>query len=184
MRLPWVNHQYIKEKISDSTMNKIEMITDQLSILKLSDEQRNQLQQELGILLKERMSLKQALQQQSEKATSEKEELFLELLEVFDALEFFLNYVAENPDPNPKFFKRLPKSLGSIQKKLLNILERRQVQPIDFQETKPDYSVCQVVDREERDDLEEQTITKVVRQGFRVENKILRPIEVITSKKP
>ena len=159
------------------------MTTNQLLTLKLTDEQRNQLQQELGNLLKERMSLKQALQQQGETTNSEKEELFLELLEVFDALEFFLNYIQENPDPNPKFFKRLPKSLGTIQKKLLNILERRKVQPIEFQATKPDYNVCQVVDREEREDLEEQTITKVVRQGFRVENKVLRPIEVITSKK-
>jgi molecular chaperone GrpE len=160
------------------------MTTNQLPTLKLSNEQRNQLQQELGTLLKERMSLKQALQQHGEKAIAEKEELFLELLEVFDALEFFLNYIEENPDPNPKFFKRLPKSLGTIQKKLLNILERRQVEPIEFQDTKPDYSVCQVVDREEREDLEEQTITKVVRQGFRVEDKVLRSIEVITSKKP
>mgnify|MGYP003526458286 CR=1 FL=1 len=46
-----------------------------------------------------------------------------------------------------------------------------------------EYRICQVVDREEREDLEEQTITKVVRQGFRVEDKVLRPIEVITSKK-
>jgi molecular chaperone GrpE len=159
------------------------MNTHQLPTLKLSDEQRTQLQQELGTLLKDKMSLKQALQQQGEKATAEKEELFLELLEVFDALEFFLNYIEENPDPNPKFFKRLPKSLGTIQKKLLNILERRQVEPIEFQDTKPDYSVCQVVEREEREDIEEQTITKVVRQGFRVEDKVLRPIEVITSQK-
>ncbi len=101
------------------------MTTEQLSNLKLSEEQRNQLQHEMATLLKERMSLKQALQQQGENATAEKEELFLELLEVFDALEFFLNYIEENPDPNPKFFKRLPKSLGTIQKKLLNILERR-----------------------------------------------------------
>jgi molecular chaperone GrpE len=109
------------------------------TFLRLSDEQRNQLQQELGTLLKEKMSLKQSLQQQGEQATSEQEKLFLELLEVFDALEFFLNYIEENPDPNPKFFKRLPKSLGTIQKKLLNILEQRQVQPIKFQDTKPDY---------------------------------------------
>lgn len=159
------------------------MITNQLPTLKLNNEQRNQLQQELGILLKEKMSLKQALQQQGENAISEKEELFLELLEVFDTLEFFLNYIEENPEPNPKFFKRLPKSLGIIQKKLLNILERRQVLPIVFQDNKPDYRICQVVDREEREDLEEQTITKVVRQGFSVEDKVLRPIEVITSKK-
>ena len=154
------------------------------TFLRLSDKQRNQLQQELGTLLKEKMSLKQSLQQQGEQATSEQEQLFLELLEVFDALEFFLDYIEKHPDPNPKFFKRLPKSLGTIQKKLLNILERRQVQPIKFQDNKPNYNVCQVVDREEREDLEEQTITKVVRQGFRVEDKVLRPIEVITSKKP
>ena len=160
------------------------MTTNQLSTLKLNQEQRNKLQHELGTLLKEKMSFKQSLQQQGEKATAEKEELFLELLEVFDALEFFLNYIEENPDPNPKFLKRLPKSLGTIQKKLLNILERRQVQPIEFKDTKPDYSICQVVDREEREDLEEQTITKVVRHGFRVEEKILRSVEVITSKKP
>lgn len=160
------------------------MTTNQLSTLKLNQEQRNKLQHELGTLLKEKMSFKQALQQQGEKGTAEKEELFLELLEVFDALEFFLNYIEENPDPNPKFLKRLPKSLGTIQKKLLNILERRQVQPIEFEDNKPDYSICQVVDREEREDLEEQTITKVVRKGFRVEEKILRSVEVITSKKP
>jgi molecular chaperone GrpE len=162
-------------------IDNLAMTNEQLPTLKLSDEQRNQLQQELGTLLKERMSLKQALQQQGEKATAEKEELFLELLEVFDALEFFLNYIEENPEPNPKFFKRLPKSLGTIQKKLLNILERRQVQPIELQATKADYSVCQVVERETRNDLEEQTITKIVRQGFRIEDKVLRPVEVITS---
>lgn len=160
------------------------MSTNQSLTFKLNNEQRNQLQQELSTLLKEKMSMKQSLQQQGEKTTAEKEELFLELLEVFDALEFFLNYIEENPNPNPKFFKRLPKSLGTIQKKLLNILERRQVKLIEFQDTKPDYSVCQVVDREEREDLEEQTITKVVRQGFQVEKKILRSVEVITSKQP
>lgn len=159
------------------------MNTNQLPTLKLSDEQRKQLQEELGSLLKQRMSLKQALQQQGEKTIAEKEELFLELLEIFDSLEFFLNYMAENPDSNPKFFKRLFKSLNTVQKKLLNILERRQVQPITLQDTKPDYSVCQVVDCELRQDLEEQTITKVVRQGFKIEDKVLRPVEVITSKK-
>ena len=160
------------------------MTMNQSSTLKLNNEQRSQLQQELGTLLKEKMSLKQSLQQQGEQATSEKEELFLELLEVFDALEFFLNYIEENPDPNPKFFKRLPKSLGTVQKKLLDILERRQVERIEFTDTKPDYALCQVVDCEERADLEEHTITKIIRPGFRIEEKILRSIEVITSKKP
>jgi molecular chaperone GrpE len=155
-----------------------------LPIFQLNQSQKNQLQQELGSLLKERKFFQQSLQQKEEQTEVAKEELFLELLEVFDALEFFLNHIAENPEPNPNFFKRLPKSIRTIQKKLLKILERRQVELIEFQDTKPNYSICQVVDREARTDLEEQTITKVVRQGFKIESKILRPIEVITSQKP
>ena len=151
---------------------------------KLNEAQRNKIQQEMGTLLKEKMSLKQSLKQHSDRAESEKEELFLELLEVFDALDFFLDYLAENPEPSPKLFKRLPKSIGTIKKKLLNILEKRQVKQLELDDNKPDYSVCQVVDRETREDLAEQTITKIVRQGFKVESKILRPIEIITSEKP
>ena len=157
-------------------------MTEQSLTLKLSDEQRKELFQKIGTLLKEKVSLKQAYQQQEEKAASEQEELFLELLEIFDALEFLLNYITENSEINPQFIKRLPKSLVTVQKKLINILEQRQVQLIDFQETKPNFSICQVVEREERNDLEEQTITKVVRQGFYLDGKILRPVEVITSK--
>jgi len=160
------------------------MNNNHLPIFELNELQKKQLQQELGTLLKEKMSLKQSLKRQEEQAESEKEELFLELLEVFDALESCFKYIEVNPEPNAKFIKRLPKSIGTIQKKLLNILERREVQQIELKDNQLDYSICQIVDREEREDLEEQTITKVVRQGFKVESKILRPMEVITSKKP
>jgi molecular chaperone GrpE len=150
----------------------------------LNESQKNQLQQELETLLKERKFFQQSLQQKLAETKAEQEELFLELLEVFDALEFFLNYLAEHPDPNPNFFKRLPKSISTIQKKLLNVLARRKVQLIELQDNQPDYSICQVVEREVREDLAEQTITKVVRQGFKVESKILRPVEVIITQKP
>ena len=155
-----------------------------LNTYHLTKDQKDNIQQELGNLLKEKVALKQSLIQQKNNNQSDQEEIFIELLEIFDSLEFFLNYLKENPDPNPKFFKRLPKSIGTIQKKLLAILDKRQVEPIKLNDTQPDYSICQVVEREEREDLEEQTITKVVRQGFKIDSKILRPVEVITSKKP
>lgn len=87
-----------------------------------------------------------------------------------------------NHEPSPQSWERLPKSLASIEKKLLMILERRQVNSIEFSATQPDFTLCRVVDREVCSDLENQTITKVVRRGFRLGNKLLRPIEVITSK--
>ncbi|MBA3923378.1 MAG: nucleotide exchange factor GrpE [Nostocaceae cyanobacterium] len=150
-------------------------------IFKLSHEQRDRLLQEVGNLLKERGVLQQSVREQQAKTTTANEELFLELLEVVDTLEFLLNYVA-NHEPSPQSWERLPKSLASIEKKLLMILERRQVNSIDFSATQPDFTLCRVVDREVRSDLENQTITKVVRRGFRLGNKLLRPIEVITSK--
>lgn len=156
-------------------------MADSSQLLHLSQEQRDRLLQELQTLLKERGSLQQALREQQKTTTAANEQLFRELLGVCDALESLLNYMAEHPEPNPQAWARLPKALDSMQKMLLFILEQRQVYPIDFQGNQPDFSLCQVVGREVHSDLEEQTITKIVRRGFHWDDKLLRPIEVITS---
>lgn len=148
----------------------------------LSSEIRDRLVQELAVLTKERVSLQHSLRENTSRATAASEELFLELLEVVDALEFLLDYTTEHPELPDRFIKRLPQSLLSIQKKLLGILEKREVHQLAFEGTKPNFDTCRVVDREVRSDLEDQTITKIVRQGFCLGDKILRPIEVITSK--
>ena len=154
----------------------------QMSQIKLSNEIRDLIVKEIGTLLKQQVSLKQTLREQDSQNQAANEELFLELLEVVDALEFLMEYMANNPDPSPQFIQRLPKSVGSVHKKLLNILGKRQVTPIELEGNQLDFELCKVVDREIKPDQPPQTITKVVRQGFRVKDKVLRPIEVITSK--
>ncbi|MBE9144443.1 nucleotide exchange factor GrpE [Planktothrix mougeotii LEGE 06226] len=153
-----------------------------MSQVKLGSEIRDRIVNEIGTLLKQQVSLKQTLREQDSQNQSANEELFLELLEVVDALDFLMEYMVNNPDLSPQFIQRLPKSVGSIQKKLLNILGKREVKSIELEGNQLDFEVCKVVDREVRPDQSPQTITKVVRQGFRVNNKLLRPIEVITSK--
>ena len=148
----------------------------------ISSEILDRIVNKIGTLLKQEVSLKQTLREQDSQNQAANEELFLELLEVVDALDFLMEYMANNPDPSPQFIQRLPKSVGNVQKKLLNILGKRQVTPIELEGNQPDFEVCKVVDREIKPDLSPQTITKVVRQGFRVNDKVLRPIEVITSK--
>ena len=148
----------------------------------LCQEEKVKIQKEMGDALKEIASLKQSLRQKEQYFLSEQEQIFIELLEVFDAMESPLEYLKNNLEIDPLFVKRLPKSLGNVQQKLSIILEKRQVSLIDIQGNKPDFTCCQVVDREDRNDLEDQTITKVVRQGFRLGDKILRPIEIITSR--
>jgi molecular chaperone GrpE len=139
------------------------------------------IEQELGTALKEVGLLKQSLRQQQQYALAEQEQIFLELLEVFDALESPIAYLQANPEIAPQFIKRLPKSLGNIQQKLSIVLAKRQVTRIELQDNRPDFTCCQVVDREDRPDLAEQTITQIVRQGFRQGDRILRPVEIITS---
>lgn len=147
----------------------------------LNAQQREELLEEIKTLLKDKFSLEQNLRETLTQVDAEKEELFLELLELFDGLESLITYLQENPEPNPRLMKRLPKSLGTLQKKLLTTLKRRDVTPMEHSSLALNYQYCQVVDRETRSDLEDNTITKIVRQGFWSNGKVLRPLEVITS---
>jgi molecular chaperone GrpE len=148
----------------------------------LRQEERDLLQQELKTFYKERVLLQQALREQRTQVAAATEDLFLELLEVGDALEALLDYLTTNPNPSPEFLQRLPRSMGAVHRKFLGVLAKRQVCPIELEGTQSDFDLCRVVDREVRADLPDKTITKILRQGFRLGEKILRPVEVITSK--
>ncbi|HEY9812904.1 MAG TPA: nucleotide exchange factor GrpE, partial [Candidatus Sericytochromatia bacterium] len=149
---------------------------------RLSNEKRDQLFVEIGKMLKQRVALQQALREQKEQASSFSEGIFLELLEVVDALQLLLDYLAENPNPSPELISNIPNSLAAVHKKFLSVLAKRQLHQLEIVGTKPDFNICKVIDCEVRNDLEESTITKVVRRGFRFGDKVIRPIEVITSK--
>ncbi len=154
-----------------------------IEIFNLSSEDRHQLLTEISTLLQEKKSLQQLVREQEKIAEAANEELFLELLEVIDALEYLLDYMAEYPESSPEFMKNLLSSLAAVHKKFLSVLVKRQVSPVELTENQLDLNVCQVVDCEIRDDLEDQTIIKILRRGFRLGEKLLRPTEVITSKK-
>ncbi|BAY64540.1 hypothetical protein NIES22_46390 [Calothrix brevissima NIES-22] len=177
---------WIKSKIlgfnspaSLSGENTVSANTNQYLI---TQEKRDLLISKIGTIQKENILLQQSLREQQTQNAAKTEDLFLELLEVSDALENLLEYLENNNEPNQEFLQRLPKSVGAVHRKFLSILKKRQVLPIELQDTQPDFTLCRVVDREVRNDLADQTITKIVRQGFRLQEKILRPTEVITSK--
>ncbi|MEH1766786.1 MAG: nucleotide exchange factor GrpE [Nostoc sp.] len=150
----------------------------------LSQGKRDWLKQEFGNLQKEKVLLQQSLREQQSQTTANTEDLFLELLEIGDALEALLDYFEQNPNPSPESIQRLPKSVGAVHRKFLGVLGKRQVLPIEIelQSTQPDFNLCRVVDREVKNDMPDQTITKIVRRGFSLGEKILRPTEVIISK--
>jgi molecular chaperone GrpE len=184
------NAKYIKEIAFDRILRPFrykqsatDLISESTETLELSTKQRDQIIEEIRILLKNEKTLQQTLKKEQDQRNTANEQLFLELLGIFDTLEFLVDYLSNSPEPSAKSIKRLSKQLEVLQRKLVGILEQRKVELIeDLNHTKPDFNLCVVVDREVRNDLEDQTITKVVKKGFRIENRVLRPIEVITSK--
>ncbi|MEH2447875.1 MAG: nucleotide exchange factor GrpE [Nostoc sp.] len=150
----------------------------------ISQEQIDLTIQEINNLKKDKVVLQQSLREQQTQTTANTEDLFLELLEIADALEALLDYLENNPNPSPEFIQRLPKSVWAVNRKFLGVLGKRQVLPIkiELQTTQPDFNLCRVVDREVRNDMPDQTVTKIVRRGFSLGENTLRPTEVITSK--
>jgi molecular chaperone GrpE len=149
----------------------------------ISLELRDLLVQKLSTLEKDNVSLQKSLKEQQTQTTAQTEDLILELLEVADALEALLYYLENNPHQSSEFIARLPNSISAVNRKFLSILRKRQLSPIELQAgTEPDFNLCRVIDREERTDIPDQTITKIVRRGFYWGEKVLRPAEVITAK--
>jgi molecular chaperone GrpE len=154
------------------------------SDVQLTAENCETLVQEISDLLRQNFTLSQSLRDQTQQQKSENEILFLELLEVVDAMNALIKYgTSTSPTDNAnQSSTAITKSLKSIQKKTIGILAKRQVTAIELPEDKLNFETCRVVDQEVRPDLPPQTIVQVMRQGFRSGDRILRPIEVIISK--
>jgi molecular chaperone GrpE len=146
--------------------------------LVITKEQQQQAIEQIGCLLKERRSLQQSLSKQDVTNSTNNEQLFLELLEMFDTLESLIDYFQSDRQLTEQAIERLPKSLGTIQSKLLSILARRQVKMIEVVGTELAGDFYQVVDTQINQNLTTPVITKVVRQGFIIGDNLLRPVEV------
>lgn len=144
----------------------------------ISQSQQQQTIEQVGLLLKERLSLQQALANRASTMTANSEQLFLELLEIYDALESLNEYFAANPQLTERAIDRIPKSIGTIQSKLLGILAKRQVEKIATVDLESNLDSCQIVDTQVNSAVTAPTITKVVRQGFTIGECLLRPVEV------
>ncbi len=155
-----------------------------LDYLIISKEQQQQTIDRVGLLLKEKLSLQQSLINKLAENTSNNEQLCLELLEIFDALESLIDYFKNNPKLTDRSVERLPKSLSTIQTKLLSTLAKQQVAPIAVSNNEPDWQLYQIVDTQINPAVTTPVVTKVVRQGFKKGTQILRPVEVIVDKPP
>ena len=105
------------------------------------------------------------------------ERLFKELIPIFDNLERAL----EDPSNDTKSLKE---GLEMILKQFSAFLEKEKVEPIKAIGEKFDPMIHEALTSEESNDHEENTIISEFVKGYTINNRVLRPSQVVISKKP
>jgi molecular chaperone GrpE len=105
------------------------------------------------------------------------ERLFKELLPIFDNFERAL----EDPSSDIKSFKE---GLEMILKQFSSFLEKEKVEPIEAIGKKFNPMIHEVLTSEESSEHEENTIISQFIKGYMINNRVIRPSQVVISKKP
>jgi len=105
------------------------------------------------------------------------ERLFKELLPIFDNFERALG------DPSNDI-KSLKEGLEMILKQFSSFLEKEKVAPIEAIGEKFDPMIHEVLTSEDSSELEENTIISQFVKGYTINNRVIRPSQVVISKKP
>ena len=105
------------------------------------------------------------------------ERLFKELLPIFDNFERAL----EDPSSDIKSFKE---GLEMILKQFSSFLEKEKVEPIEAIGKKFDPMIHEVLTSEDSSENEENTIISQFVKGYTINNRVIRPSQVVISKKP
>ena len=105
------------------------------------------------------------------------ERLFKELLPIFDNFERALG------DPSNDI-KSLKEGLEMILKQFSSFLEKERVEPIEAIGEKFDPMIHEVLTSEESSEHEENTIISQFVKGYTINSRVLRPSQVVISKKP
>lgn len=147
----------------------------------LNSQQRERILKKIRELEKNNFELKQALREFEENTRSSNDKIFLELLEILDGFSFLSDYLDDNKDKSINL-NRFNRSLKSLRSKLLGVLEKREVRPISLSNNM-EAECCLVVDQEVNDSFDDGSIVRIVREGYWSGSNVLRPAEVITTKK-
>ena len=105
------------------------------------------------------------------------ERLIREVIPIFDNLERAL----AAPDANPESLKQ---GVEMISKQFLALLEKEKVRPIPAVGEKFDPNVHEVLSQIESDEHEENTVIEEYSRGYFLNDRVLIPARVVTSKKP
>lgn len=128
-------------------------------------------------LTHQRSDLQTELEDTLEDQTREKRSFYNRLLGVLDGMD----RVLQQADPE----NELAGNLESLRTKFLQVLEDEDVLPIELSIGQPfDNTICEVSQRQTREDLAPDTIISIDRKGYTCKSKLLRRARVVISVTP
>ncbi len=132
-----------------------------LNTYTIDENQRNLTIQTINDLQKQNAVLQKTIRANKSESEAKNANFFLELLEIVDTLDNLINSLENSPEPLPESYQRLPRAISFVQRKLLSILQKRDVHVITIPENTPvDINSCRIIDSEIRDDLPERSLLK------------------------
>lgn len=143
---------------------------------------RSEIANKVSELSRENLTLRNQLEEFEKSQDKRIDEIFCEFLTVLDTFERAEQTIKERELDKDETTKKAINRLLNAKKKALGVLEKFNVQKIEFENNKSIEELCEVADTEPDPDRETGDIVSIEKQGYTRHGHLIRPAEVIIVK--
>ena len=143
---------------------------------------KKEIANKISELSRESLTLRNRLEEFEKSQDKRIDEIFCEFLTVIDTFERAENSIKERELDKDETTKKAISRLLNAKKKALGVLEKYDVQRIEFENNKSVEELCEVSDTEPDSSRETGDIVSIEKQGYTRQGRLIRPAEVIIVK--
>lgn len=143
---------------------------------------RSEIANKVSELSRENLTLRNQLEEFEKSQDKRIDEIFCEFLTVLDTFERAEQTIKERELDKDETTKKAINRLLNAKKKALGVLEKFNVQKIEFENNKSIEELCEVVDTEPDPGRETGDIVSIEKQGYTRQGHLIRPAEAIIVK--
>ena len=143
---------------------------------------RSEIANKVSELSRENLTLRNQLEEFEKSQDKRIDEIFCEFLTVLDTFERAEQTIKERELDKDETTKKAINRLLNAKKKALGVLEKFNVQKIEFENNKSIEELCEVADTEPDPGRETGDIVSIEKQGYTRHGYLIRPAEVIIVK--
>lgn len=143
---------------------------------------RSEIANKVFELSRENLTLRNQLEEFEKSQDKRIDEIFCEFLTVLDTFERAEQTIKERELDKDETTKKAINRLLNAKKKALGVLEKFNVQKIEFENNKSIEELCEVADTEPDPGRETGDIVSIEKQGYTRHGHLIRPAEVIIVK--